>query len=252
MSTESLRANESVPAAPGDERVWQEDLEVLAPYYGVDDVPPPLETLLYAWQHTLVDVSPYVLPMIVAAAVGYTAEQAAAMISACLTLMGLATFANVTWGNRLPSVLGPSATDTGAMATAGAIYGAPAMWMAGFIGGIFETIIGVSGVLAPLRRFLPPYVCGILVLTIGVSLARVAGGWVFADPNPAMLGLAGATVLSVVVLTVIGHRLRLGLLARGAILFSLLIFGVGVASALGLANFSALERAPWFGLPHFF
>jgi uracil-xanthine permease len=242
----------TVPAAKDDERVWQEDLEVLAPFYGVDDVPPPLETLLYAWQHTLVDVSPYVLPMIVAAAVGYTSEQAAAMISACLTFMGIATFANVTWGNRLPSVLGPSATDTGAMATAGAIYGAPAMWMAGFIGGIFETIIGMSGVLAPLRRFLPPYVCGILVLTIGVSLARVAAGWIFAAPDPAMLGLAGATVLSIVILTVIGHRLRLGVLARGAIFFSLMLFGVLVAGLLGIADFSALEHAPWFGLPRLF
>src|SRR5947208_14555501 len=102
-----------IPAAERcDERVWPEELEVLPPHYGVDDVPPPLETLLYAWQHTLVDVSPYVLPLMVASAVGYGPAQAAAMISACLTLMGIATFVNVTWGNRLPSVLGPSATDT--------------------------------------------------------------------------------------------------------------------------------------------
>ncbi len=255
MSTESLRASESIPAeavAKGDERVWQEDLEVLAPYYGVDDVPPPLETLLYAWQHTLVDVSPYVLPLMVAAAVGYSAEQAAAMISACLVLMGLATFVNVTWGNRLPSVLGPSATDTGAMATAGSIYGAPAMWMAGFLAGIFEVVVGVSGVLAPLRRFLPPYVCGIIVLTIGASLARVAGGWVFSDPSPTMLGLAGASVLSIVALTVIGHRLRLGVLARGAIFFSLILVGVVAAGLLGVADFSPLARARWFGLPRLF
>src|SRR5436305_889515 len=254
MSTESLRTTaEPVPTAtPGDERVWAEDLEILPPHYGVDDVPPPLETLLYAWQHTLVDVSPYVLPLMVASAVGYSAEQAAAMISACLTLMGIATFVNVTWGNRLPSVLGPSATDTGAMATAGAIYGAPAMWMAGFVAGIFETVVGASGVLAPLRRFLPPYVCGIVVLTIGVSLARVAGGWVFADSSPRMLGLSGAAVLSVIVLTVIGYRFRLGVLARGAIFFSLMIFGVGAAGLLGVADFSALERARWFGLPRLF
>jgi len=140
----------------GEERVWEEDLEVLVPHYGIEDVPPPVETLLYAWQHTLVDVSPYVLPLIVAGAVGYSSAQAAAMISACLVLMGVATFVNATWGNRLPSVLGPSATDTGAMATAGAIFGAPAMWMAGFVGGIFETVVGVSGVLTVLRRFLPP------------------------------------------------------------------------------------------------
>ena len=49
----------------------RDDLEVAAPVYGIEDVPPPLETLLYAWQHTLVDVSPYVLPMVVAAAVGW-------------------------------------------------------------------------------------------------------------------------------------------------------------------------------------
>src|SRR6186997_2410016 len=137
----------AVAEHPADARVWQEDLEVAVPVYRIDDVPPPVETLLYAWQHTLVDVSPFVLPMIVAGAVGYSAEQAAIMISACLMLIGAATFVNVTWGNRLPSVLGPSATDTGAMATAGAIYGAPAMWMAGFIGGLFEIVVGVSGVL---------------------------------------------------------------------------------------------------------
>jgi len=230
-----------------EERVWEEDLEILTPHYGIEDVPPPGETLLYAWQHTLVDVSPFVLPLIVAGAVGYSAAQAATMVSACLVLMGIATFVNATWGNRLPSVLGPSATDTGAMATAGAIFGAPAMWMAGFVGGLFETVVGVSGVLRSLRRFLPPYVCGIVVLTIGISLARVAGGWIFADTRPEMLGLAGLAVVSIVLFTVIGNRLRIGVLARGSLLFSLLLWGVIVAGALGLADFGALARAPWFG-----
>ena len=235
-----------------DQRVWQEDLEVVTPHYGVEDVPPPLETLLYAWQHTLVDVSPYVLPMVVAGAAGYDNAQAAYMISACLVLMGLATFANATWGNRLPSVLGPSATDTGAMASAGAIFGPPAMWMAGFVAGIVETLVGMSGVLARLRRFLPPYVCGLIVLTIGITLARVAGGWLFLDPRPKMLGLAGAAAACILIFTVLGHRLGVGLLARGAILFSLLLCGVGAAVLLGLADFAAVGRAPWFGLPKLF
>lgn len=254
LSLSPLSPAEATPGSVnrGEERVWEEDLEVLVPHYGVEDVPPPVETLLYAWQHTLVDVSPFVLPMIVAGAVGYSAEQAAIMISACLVLMGIATFANATWGNRLPSVLGPSATDTGAMATAGAIFGAPAMWMAGFIGGLFETVVGASGILGPLRRFLPPYVCGIVVVTIGFSLARVAGGWVFADPRPEMLGLAALTVVCIVVLNVIGYRFRLGVLARGAILFSLLFCGVGIAGLAGLADFGALARAPWFALPRLF
>jgi len=193
-----------------------------------------------------------VLPMVVASAVGYSSAQAATMISACLVCMGIATFVNATWGNRLPSVLGPSATDTGAMASAGAIFGPNAMWMAGLVGGLMETLLGVSGLLARLRRFLPPYVCGILVLVIGVSLARVAGGWLFSDPRPEMLGLAGATVYTVIALTILGHRLGMGLLARGSILFALLLGGVAGASLLGLANFAALAKAPWFGVPHLF
>src|SRR6187401_297781 len=99
-------AAEGPPSHPHDARVWEEEIAVAAPHYGIEDVPPPLETVLYAWQHTLVDVSPYVLPMVVASAVGYSAAQAAAMISACLLLMGVATFVNATWGNRLPAVLG--------------------------------------------------------------------------------------------------------------------------------------------------
>ncbi len=59
-------------------------------------------------------------------------------------------------------------------------------------------------------------------------------------------------VLSIVMLTVIGHRLRLGVLARGAIFFSLILVGVVAAGLLGVADFSALARARWFGLPRLF
>jgi xanthine/uracil permease len=230
-------------------RVWEEELEVLDPHYGVDDVPPPLETVLYAWQHTLVDVSPYVLPLVVARAVGYSDAQAAYMISACLVLMGIFTYVNTTFGHRLPSVMGPSATNTGAMASVGAIFGAPAMWTGAFFGGIFEAVVGASGLLGRLRRYLPPYVCGIVVTTIGLSLARVAGGWVFADTRPAMLGLVAATATSVVLLAVAGYRFGLGLLARGSILFSLLLFGVAGAAIGGLADFGPIGEADWLGLP---
>src|SRR4029450_9300341 len=115
------------------------------------------------------------------------------MTSACVMLMGLATFGNAPWGNRLPSVLGPSATDTGAMATAGTLFGAPAMWMAGFIGGLCETALGASG----------------------------ARGCICADRRPQLLGLAAATIATILALTVLGHRLRAGVLARGALLVSL-------------------------------
>jgi len=67
-----------------------------------------------------------------------------------------------------------------------------------------------------------------------------------------MLGLAAATAACILVFTILGHRLGFGLLARGAILFSLLLCGVGGAALLGLADFAAVGRAPWFGLPRLF
>ena len=188
---------------PGDARVWEEDLEAVVPDYGVDDVPPPLETLLYAWQHTLVDVSPFVLPLMVAGAVGYGAEQAAYMISACLVLMGLATFANATWGNRLPSVLGPSATDTGAMATAGRD-----LRRAGDVDGRLRRRADRDRRRAERRASEAAALPAALRLRhrscspSALRSARVAGGWLFADPRPEMLGLAGAAVASILLLTV--------------------------------------------------
>ncbi|HVS03262.1 MAG TPA: solute carrier family 23 protein [Thermoanaerobaculia bacterium] len=237
------------PADPADARVWEEDLEVLEPHYAIDDVPPLAETALYAWQHTLVDVSPFVLPLVVARAIGYDDAAAAAMVSACLALMGLFTFVNATWGHRLPSVMGPSATMTAAMASVGSVFGAPAMWGAAAVGGLVEAAVGASGALGALRRFLPPHVCGLVVLTIGLTLGRVAAGWVFADPRPEMLGLGLATAASIVALTVAGGRFGLGVLARGAIVVSLLLWGVVAAVGLGLADFTPLAAAPWLALP---
>jgi hypothetical protein len=55
------RKENALPEMPattdrGEERVWEEDLEILTPHYGIEDVPPPAETLLYA--STLSSTSP--------------------------------------------------------------------------------------------------------------------------------------------------------------------------------------------------
>lgn len=238
--------------SPDDAPVFTDEIEVLKPHFGIDDVPKPAELALYAWQHTLVDVSPFVLPLVVAKAVGYGEVEAAAMISTCLALMGFFTFVNATWGHRLPSVMGPSATMTGAMAAVGASFGAAAMWAAACFGGLIQTLLGASGALGFLRRFLPPAVCGLIVLTIGVSLARVAAGWVLAVPDNRMAALVVATALSILGLTVVGHRFGLGLLARGAILFSLIGVGLVIGGLAGATRFEPVAQAAWFGLPRLF
>ena len=85
--------------------------------YGVDERPPSWwETILYGWQHTLVDISPFVLPLAVASAMGMGPTEAALLINYSLFAMGLATLLQTTIGNRLPIIQGPSATMTGTLA----------------------------------------------------------------------------------------------------------------------------------------
>ncbi len=44
------------------------------------------------------------------------------------------------------------------------------MWGAAFVGAAVEALIGSTGALGALRRFFPPVVSGVVVVTIGLSL----------------------------------------------------------------------------------
>ncbi len=100
-----------------DEAVWDDLPPITRPVYGIDEQPARRwERLLYGWQHTLVDISPFVLPLAVAAALGMAAAATAQFINFCLFSMGVATLFQTTLGNRLPIIQGPSATLTGTLA----------------------------------------------------------------------------------------------------------------------------------------
>ncbi|MFQ5772248.1 MAG: solute carrier family 23 protein, partial [bacterium] len=99
-----------------DEAVWEETPSIKQPVYKIDERPQTWwECLLYGWQHTLVDISPFVLPLAVAGAIGMSAAEKAQFINYCLFAMGLATLLQTTIGNRLPIIQGPSATLTGTL-----------------------------------------------------------------------------------------------------------------------------------------
>ncbi len=54
-----------------DDAVWQEIPVIKTPVYKINERPKTWwECLLFGWQHTLVDISPFVLPLAVAGAIG--------------------------------------------------------------------------------------------------------------------------------------------------------------------------------------
>jgi uracil permease len=233
--------------------VWEDVPAVREPVYTIDERPARFwEALLYGWQHTLVDISPFVLPLAVAAALGMPAPEQARLINACLVAMGVATLIQTTLGNRLPIIQGPSATLTGTLVPIGASLGAPAMWGGVFVGALLEMAVGASRVLGLLRRLFPPAVSGVVVMAIGLSLGQVAVRLAVGGGRPRDFVLAGAVLGLIFLLQIVFRRWAGGLLARGAIFLSIWIVGLGLGSVLGEVDWSLVAQRPWLGLPRLF
>lgn len=221
--------------------------------FGINERPSRFwESLLYGWQHTLVDISPFVLPLAVAAALGFGAGDTARLINAGLLAMGVATLIQTTIGNRLPIIQGPSATVTGALVSVAATSGGPAMWGAAMAGALAETLLGATRLVGALRRFFPPAVAGVVIVTIAFSLGQFAARMTLGDGSGRNFLFAGAALGAILALQILGRRLWGGLLARGAIFLSIWTVGLGLGSLLGAVDWGLVAAKPWFGLPGFF
>lgn len=226
---------------------------LLKPTYGIDERPASLwESLLYGWQHTLVDISPFVLPLAVAGALGLPGDEAARWINACLVAMGIATLIQTTVGNRLPIIQGPSATLTGTLAPLGAQLGAPAMWGGVFVGGLLETLVGAARLPGMLRRYFPPAVSGVVIVTIGFALGGLAVRLTVGDGRPLNFALAAVVVALIALLQIVFRHAGRGIVGRGAIFFSIWVVGIGLGSWLGEVDWSLVAAKPWLGLPGLF
>jgi len=221
--------------------------------YRVDERPRRAwESLLYGWQHTLVDISPFVLPLAVASAIGMDAAQQAELISFTLLAMGVATLIQTTVGNRLPIIQGPSATIIGVMAPVGAQLGAAAMWGGALAGAALETLFGITGAIGVLRRFFPPLVSGIVIMTIGLSLGQLAVRLSIGSGSGGEIGFAIATVALVLVLQTYGRGIAGGLVARAAVFLSIWIIGLGIGGATGQVDWALVAQQQWFQVPRLF
>ncbi len=233
--------------------VWEELPRIVEPVFGIDERPDSWwETLLYGWQHTLVDVSPFVLPLAVAAAIGMSPDEEASLINFGLFSMGVATLIQTTIGNRLPIIQGPSATLTGTLAPVASQLGPGAMWGAAFGGGVAEMIFGATRALSLLRRFFPPAVAGVVVLTIALALGQVAVRLTVGDGRPLNFMLAG-TVLALVALLQLRLKNALGgILSRGAIFIAIWVVGIGLSGVLGEVDWALVGGKEWIAWPSLF
>ncbi|KUK38915.1 MAG: Putative permease [Synergistales bacterium 54_24] len=236
-----------------DEAVWEERPEIVTPILKIDERPASWwECLLYGWQHTLVDISPFVLPLLVATAAGLSEAEGAIWVNRGLFTMGIATLIMTVFGNRLPLIQGPSATLTGALSSVVSLYGIPAMWGGVLAGALMEMVIGLSGILRVLRKVFPVAVSGVVVITIGFSLAKTATIWIVGKGDLVNFVLAAATVLSIFLLQFLGGKTAGGIVSRGSIFFTIWIVGLGLAGIMGQVRWDIVASKPWFDLPKLF
>lgn len=237
-----------------EENVFREDQEIkstIKPLLKIDEKPENFWlTLLYAFQITLVDFSPFIWAAAFVSLAGLPEEFIPQMISNCFFAVGLSTLLQTTIGNKLPIVQLPSvpAFTTMASVVKNFPYGLTTAWGAAFIAGIIQFFVGVSGVFNILRRLIPPVVIGVVVTTIGFVAMKLSIQWIFTIPTAMYLMLALLGFLAALFLK---FRCK-GLLSSAFVLIAVVLIGIIGGSLLKIFNWDEVANASWIAIPKLF
>ncbi|TDD44134.1 purine permease [Saccharopolyspora elongata] len=203
-------------------------------------------------QHVLVAYSGMAtVPLLIGLGIGMSTEQIAVLVSANVLVSGLATLLQALGvfniGVRLPIVMGSTFTGITPAILVGKDCGLPAVFGATIVAGLLTWV--VAPWFSRLMRFFPPIVTGTIIAIIGFSLLPSTSKLI-AGTDPAAADFASATkllmALGTIALVVLVEAFAPAAVARFAILIAL-VAGTLVALPLGLADFSAVGEASWFG-----
>ncbi|MGC5027236.1 nucleobase:cation symporter-2 family protein [Tsukamurella sp. DT100] len=212
------------------------------------------KTFVYGLQHILTMYGGVIAPpLIVGGAAGLSATDMSLLVTAGLFVSGLATILQTIGigplGARLPIVQGLSFASVSTMTAIAQDGGVRPIFGAIIVAGLIGLVL--SSVFAKLVRYFPPVVTGTIITVIGLSLLPVTFNWAqggnakAADyGSMANIGLAGATVLIILVIS----RLFQGAISRLSILIGIVV-GTVIAAFMGKLDFSKVGDGPIFSLP---
>ncbi len=233
--------------------------------YQIDDIPPLRESLLLGFQHYLTMFgSTVAIPLLLAGPLGISGDPVALgwLIGTMFFVSGITTLLQTTWGNRLPLVQGgtfsflqPAFTIMGMAALAEAGWEVRLQHIQGAViaGSLFEIVLGYSGLVGKLLRFVGPITIAPTIALIGLALfkfgAPVAGThW----------GIGGLTIALIILFSqYLRHTHRafelfpilLGILLAWSVAWGLTTVGVFGTGHPGHVSLDAVRIAPWFRLP---
>lgn len=221
--------------------------------YHLDGVPPLKVAFPLGLQHILAMFVSNLTPIIIVSGVlGLPQEQKTFLIQCTMLVAGLNTMLQAyslgPIGARLPVVVGTSFAFVPVAISIGTKYGFEAVLGAALVGGIFEALLG--SVIGKIRKFFPPIVTGVVVLSIGLSLLPVgikyfAGGVGAADFGSPV----NMTIGMVVLLTVIFFKqFTKGITSTASVVIGTIV-GFIVAAIFGKVDLGAVSQANFFIVP---
>ncbi|MGF6822953.1 xanthine permease [Microbacterium sp. ZKA21] len=210
---------------------------------------------MFGLQHVLTMYGGIIAPpLIIGAAAGLSPTEVGVLVAACLFMGGLATLLQTIgipfFGSQLPLVQGVSFAGVATMlAIVNQGGGLPAVFGAVIVASLIGLVI--APFFAQIVRFFPPVVTGTVITMIGLSLVPVAARWITgANPespdyaDPVFVGIAGFTLLAIMVLSKLGNST----ISRLSILLAMVI-GTIFAALIGRADFSKVFEGPIFAFP---
>ena len=201
-------------------------------------------------QHLLAMYSGSILvPIMIAGALGYSAEQLTYLISTDIFMCGVATLLqlqlNKYFGIGLPVVLGVAFQSVAPLIIIGQSHGSGAMFGALIASGIYVVLI--AGIFSKIANLFPSVVTGSVITTIGLTLIPVAIGNMGNNvdkPTAQSLILAAVTVLIILLINIFTK----GFIKSISILIGLIV-GTGIAGAIGLVDLTPVAQAPLVHVP---
>ena len=221
--------------------------------YHLDGIPPLKEAIPLGLQHVLAMFVSNITPLIiVSGALKLPADTKTFLIQCTMLVAGLNTMLQAYTlgpiGARLPIVVGTSFAFVPVALSIGTQYGYEAILGAALVGGIFEAFIGL--IIKRIRRYFPPVVTGVIVLSIGLSLLPVgvknfAGGVGAADFGSFSNLFLGMIVLITIIFF---KQFTKGITSTGSIFIGTIV-GFIVAIFMGKVDLTPVYNAGYINIP---
>lgn len=233
--------------------------------WGIDDKPPVLETAILGLQHYLTMFgSTVAIPLLLAPAFGITNPvEKGWLIATMFFVSGLTTLLQTTFGNRLPIVQGGTFSflaptmaicSMAALATAGWEIRMQHVQGAIIAGSFFEIIIGASGLMGRLLKYVGPITIAPTIALIGLALFK------FGAPEAGRHWPIGGLTIFLIIIFSQYLRNKNRVFELYPILLAIVLAWIvsGIFTTIGIfgedhpsrTSMDNLKNAPWFRIPY--